>query len=167
MHAHRATSFARPNMVSAAQTVRRQMTRSAARMMTRAHVTALKTLTTHTPQIRGVALSPPKFQGWVFESTVKQVFFDNLPPKFRVANFNPQVWGVWVVRESDRSEKPRCPQYSCAQIWVAEPHPAERGNSGHSLGESSPPLSPPPRGSKNTNALHKTFVDISISPNLG
>ena len=49
-------------------------------------------LTTHTPQIWGVAFSPPTFQGWVFESAVKEVFFDNPPPKFR-GQILPQVLG--------------------------------------------------------------------------
>ena len=50
------------------------------------------TLTTHTPQIRGVAFSPPKFQGWVFKSTVKQAFFDNPPPKSK-GQISPPKFG--------------------------------------------------------------------------
>ena len=39
-------------------------------------------LRTHTPQIRGVKISPPKFRERAPENTVKQVFFDDAPPKF-------------------------------------------------------------------------------------
>ena len=41
-----------------------------------------KTLKTHTPQIWVVKISPPKFREWSPESTVKQVLFEDSPPKF-------------------------------------------------------------------------------------
>ena len=50
-------------------------------------------LTTRTPQIWGVAFSPPEFQGWAFGSTVKQVFSDNPPPKFRGQMSPPKFGG--------------------------------------------------------------------------
>ena len=60
------------------------------------------TLTTHTLQIWGVAFSPPKFQGWVFESTVKQVFFDNPPPKLGGKFHSPNLGGVGCQGNSPR-----------------------------------------------------------------
>ena len=51
------------------------------------------TLTTHTPQIWEVAFSPPKFQRWVFESMVKQMFFDDPPPRFRGLISPPKFGG--------------------------------------------------------------------------
>ena len=39
-------------------------------------------LRTHTPQIGGVKISPPKFRERAPENTVKQVFFEDSPPKF-------------------------------------------------------------------------------------
>ena len=52
------------------------------------------TLTPHTLQIRGAAFSHPKFEGWVFKSTVKQVFFDNPPPNLGGKFHPPNLGGV-------------------------------------------------------------------------
>ena len=42
----------------------------------------LLTLKTHTPQIWGVKISPPKFRKRPSKNTVKQVIFEVSPPKF-------------------------------------------------------------------------------------
>ena len=60
------------------------------------------TLKTHTPQIWGVKISPPKFTEWAPKSTVKQVIFEDSPHEFGGCIFTPQIWGVWVVRALQR-----------------------------------------------------------------
>ena len=44
--------------------------------------------------VRGVAFSPPKLQGWVFKSTVKQVFFTIHPPNLRGEFHPPHLGGM-------------------------------------------------------------------------
>ena len=53
-------------------------------------------LKTHTPQIWGVEISPPKFRGESSKNTVKQVIFEPIPPKFGVWIVTPQIWGYGV-----------------------------------------------------------------------
>ena len=52
-----------------------------------------KPLTPHTPQIRGVAFSPRKVQGWAFKSTVKQVFLLTIHPRNLGGKFHPPNLG--------------------------------------------------------------------------
>ena len=59
-------------------------------------------LKTHTPQILGVKISPPKFRKRPSKNTVKQMIFEDSPLKFGGRIVTPQMWGLWVFRESER-----------------------------------------------------------------
>ena len=56
------------------------------------------TLKTHTPQIWGVKISPPKFRELAPKSTVKQVIFKDSPPQIWGVNLTPRIRVVWVFR---------------------------------------------------------------------
>ena len=58
----------------------------------------LYSLKTHTPQIWGVKISPPKFREQPSKNTVKQVIFEDSPPEFGGRIVTPQIWGAWVFR---------------------------------------------------------------------
>ena len=46
-------------------------------------------LKAHTPRIRGVKISPPELREWAPKSTVKQVIFEDSPPKIWGVNLHP------------------------------------------------------------------------------
>ena len=63
-----------------------------------AHPSPLSPLKTHTPQIRGVKISPPEFRKWAPRITLKQVIFEDSPCKFGGWICTSQIRGVWVLR---------------------------------------------------------------------